>query len=62
VDENAPQVNRKDLEAQLSTLTPGEHSLYLVTPPLWERAQDDKTADPTSSFNPIKVKKVLIVK
>ncbi len=61
VDENAPQLKTKEILSALANLTPGDHPFYVVTPSLWDKAQADKNADPTSSFNPIKIKKILRV-
>jgi len=45
---------KSDLETELEALTPGEHSLFMVTPEAWRKGQEDRLAGQPESFQPIR--------
>jgi hypothetical protein len=46
------QQGRGDLEKGLQTLAPGQHSLSVVNPKVWNKAEDEEKNTATGDFNP----------
>jgi hypothetical protein len=60
LEKNAPlQPERKNLETQLTGLTSGVHSLYIVSPADRDKGLVEMNANHTNNFNPQRHKVVL---